>query len=103
MDWAGNIVRLLQQGRSTFRNWLEQAVEGVGQHKEHRGLIARDEGKREDLDGQSMDCEGHQRWPDVEVLEHWEGCWRVEDELYLGLVDQIFIFYFENIEKVGLR
>jgi hypothetical protein len=50
-----------------------------------------------------MDCEGHQRGPDVEVLEHWEGCWRVEDELYFGLVDQIFIFYFENIEKVGLR
>ena len=50
-----------------------------------------------------MDCEGHQRGPDVEVLEHWEGCWRIEDELYLGLVDQIFIFCFEYIEKVCLR
>ena len=50
-----------------------------------------------------MDGEGHQRGPDVEVLEHWEGCWRVEDELYFVLVDQIFILYFENIEKVGLR
>jgi hypothetical protein len=50
-----------------------------------------------------MDREGHQRGPDVQVLEHWEGCWRVEDELYLGRIDQVFIICVENIEKVGLR
>jgi len=93
----------MQEGRGTLRDWLEEVIEAVSQHEEHRGLIARDEGKREDLDGQSMDGEGHQRGPDVQVLEHWKGCWWVEDELYLGGIDQVFIFCFKNIEKVGLR
>ena len=45
-----------------------------------------------------MDREGHKRGPDVEVLEHGEGRWRVEDQLDGGAVDQVFISCLENIE-----